>query len=127
MKSSPILVGGDRAREAGELLVEVVDAARLNDAARPFTSRPIQEWLQAGHSASAILAGVRAAASRPGYQPHKVFSLGFFGAAVAQAAASEPVAPRPISAAEREAERAHLAAIEARIEATLAGVGRRAA
>jgi len=118
-------VVSNRAREAGELLAEVVEAAGLNDAARPFNARPIQAWLEAGHAPEAILAGVRRAASRPSYQPHKVFSLEFFGRAIAEEAPRAATPARaPMSPANTAEDAARIEAIERRAEERLAALSR---
>ena len=100
----------------GEELAELVG---MDGARGGYDYRPVQAWLQAGRSAETIRAAVTRVVSRPGFRREAVRSFGYF----AQAVAEQPVSlggPR-VEPMSREEEDRRMAAIQAQIDARIAG------
>lgn len=125
---SPPGGGDDRAREIPawvSLGIELAELAGMDGARGGFDYRPVQAWLSAGHPPAVIRDAVVRAVGRPSYRPGRAYSLKFFDAAVAQAAAEakarQAAAPRALTSEERRAEAEAFEAIERRVEAVLLG------
>jgi hypothetical protein len=116
--------GGRSARETPawvSLGAEVAELAGMDGARGGFDYRPVQAWLAEGATPDQVRAAVQRVVARPGYSARRVHSLRFFDAAVAeQRTRPSPAAPIVIPRDTAD-EVARMAALQARIEAAIAG------
>lgn len=121
------LVGKSRAPSAREtpdwvsLGEEVAELARLDGARGGFDYRPVQTWLAEGATPDQVRAAVQRAASRPTYSPHRVKSIAYFAAAVADERTRARGAAPIVVQRDTAEDAARVAAAERRIQAALRG------
>lgn len=100
---------------------KVAELAGLDGARGGFDFRPVQAWLAEGATPDQVRAAVRAVVARASYSPQRVKSLKYFDGAVAQARAVAAPAARIVVHRDTPEELARLAALQARIDAAIAG------
>ncbi len=89
--SSEVQSGGESAERGAPpwvtLGIELAELAGMDDVRGGYDYRPVQAWLDAGHSPDIIRAAVQRVVDSPGYGERRIFTLKYFDKAVMEEAA----------------------------------------